>query len=85
MESKEQAFWNWFRESEDAVFHIERDQKTTLSAIAGHLSVVDSALTFEIGPISGGKREFIITAGGLKRMFPAVQALVERGGTTTCG
>jgi hypothetical protein len=40
---------------------------------------VNSDLTFEFGPVlPNGKREFIISAGGIKAAFPAVEALYAK-------
>lgn len=39
------------------------------------MSVVDPDLTFEFGPLEDGQREFVISAGGIKRGFDAVQRL----------
>ena len=36
---------------------------------------INSSLTFEFGPITDGKREFVISADGIKTAFPAVEQL----------
>lgn len=36
---------------------------------------VNEDLTFEFGPVIAGKREFVISAGGIKAAFPAVESL----------
>lgn len=36
---------------------------------------VNPDLTFEFGPIQDGRREFVISAAGIKSAFPAVEAL----------
>lgn len=35
-------------------------------------------LTFEFGPVKDGKREFVLSAGGIKAAFPAVEALYSK-------
>lgn len=73
--STETQFWQWFQQNEDALFHFERDQETTFARLASALTQVDEDLTFEFGPIRDGVREFVISAGGHKRAFPAVERL----------
>ena len=75
--SAETQFWNWFKENEDALFHFERDQEPTFDRLAVALGGVDDDLTFEFGPERNGVREFVISAAGLKRAFPAVRRLYD--------
>ena len=74
-DSKEHVFWHWFVNHEDALFTIDAKQRDILDILAEQLEKVDPDLTFEIGSNAGGQREFVITAGGLKRAFSAVEAL----------
>ncbi len=69
--------WNWFEQHEDDLFHFERDQEQTFDRLAAALGEVDPDLTFEFGPKQNGVREFVISAGGLKRSFPAVARLYD--------
>lgn len=73
----EAQFWRWFQQHEDALFYFERDQETTFDRINAALSNVDEDLTFEFGPACDGIREFVISAAGLKRAFPAVNRLYD--------
>ena len=73
-------FWNWFIHREPELFNFnathESEREAIFSEIASQLHKVDPDLTFEIGPNGQRKREFIISAGGIKRAFPAVVSLV---------
>ncbi len=73
----EAQFWRWFQEHEDALFYWERDQECVFRSLATALSNVDDDLTFEFGPEQNGVREFVISAAGLKRAFPAVKRLYD--------
>jgi hypothetical protein len=73
----EVAFWNWFRQNESRLFDFERDQDRIFRQLASALHDVDPDLTFEFGPIVDGRREFVVSAGGIRGAFPAVEALVE--------
>ncbi len=73
--SPEQRFWAWFQKNEDRLFTFERDQEKTSDALATEMRKVDKSLTFEFGPVSNGKREFVISADGIRKAFPKVTSL----------
>ena len=71
----ESVFWDWFAKNEARLFSFEQDQERIFDELAERLHLVNPDLTFEIGPVSGAKREFVISAGGSKAAFPSVEAL----------
>lgn len=73
--SPESDFWVWFQKNDSALFDFERDQETTFDRLAAELRKVHPDLTFEFGPKKGGKREFIISADGIRAAFPKVESL----------
>jgi hypothetical protein len=75
--SKYQRFWKWFNKHEDEVFNFEADQEGVFDKLAAQLRRVHPNLTFEFSGLTGGKREFIVGAGGIKEAFPEVVALVR--------
>lgn len=79
--SPEADFWAWFTKNEDRLFHFERDQERTFDALNAAMHKVHPDLTFEFGPIENGKREFVISADGLKAGFPAVESLCSAAPT----
>jgi hypothetical protein len=74
--SAELAFWRWFREHDLRLFEFERDQESVFDDLAQALRRVHPDLTFEFGPKHGQKREFIVSAAGIRGAFPAVRSLV---------
>jgi hypothetical protein len=76
----QQDFWNWFIHHEEELFDFEADQERIFDQLAAELQKVDRDLTFELGP-KEAKREFVISAGGIKRAFPSVSALVNAAPT----
>lgn len=62
------------------MFDFEADQDRIFDRLAAELQKVDRDLTFEFGP-KEAKREFVISAGGIKRAFPSVSALVDAAPT----
>ena len=71
----EAAFWKWFAANEARLFTFESDQEAIFDDIGAEMHRVNSDLTFEFGPVQNGKREFVISAGGIKSAFPAVESL----------
>ena len=72
-----QEFWKWFTEHDEELFNFETDRENVFDQLAKQLNKIDPNLTFEIGPVQNGKREFVISAGGIKQAFPIVAALVD--------
>jgi hypothetical protein len=73
--SGEEAFWKWFVKNEPRLFSFEGNQEAIFAELGERMERVHGDLTFEFGPVHDGKREFVISAGGIKAAFPAVEAL----------
>jgi hypothetical protein len=74
----EDDFWKWFNKNQEMIFHFENDTERTFDKLSAALSKVDPELTFEFSPIlENGKREFVISAGGIKSAFPSVEKLAN--------
>ena len=73
--SSEDAFWKWFAKNEQRLFAFEKQQEATFADLEKQMKRVNPDHTFEFGPVRDGKREFVISAGGIKAAFPAVEAL----------
>jgi hypothetical protein len=71
----EQQFWKWFQKNEDRLFNFEKDRERVFSQLTSEMQQVQESLTFEFGPKVEGKREFVISADGIKKAFPAVERL----------
>jgi len=75
---KEQKFWNWFSENQNLYFDFEQNQAELFDRLHKKLNEVNENITFEFSPKSGsGKREFVLSADGIKSSFPSVTKLVE--------
>ena len=80
--SSEETFWKWFQKNENMIFHFENNQEKIFNELASQMNKINSDLTFEFGPIkSTGKREFVISAGGIKASFPNVESLYSTAPT----
>lgn len=73
--NREKAFWDWFQANDERLYNFERDQEPTFDLLQTELQKVDKNLTFEFGPVENGRREFIISAGGIREAFPKVESL----------
>jgi len=68
-------FWKWFQSNEDRLFNFEKNREQTFDMLGAEMHKLNPSLTFEFGPIEDGKREFVISADGVKEAFPQVEAL----------
>jgi hypothetical protein len=73
--SPESEFWQWFQTNEAALFDFERDQERTFDRLGAAMHEVHPSLTFEFGPKEAGRREFVISADGMREAFPKVESL----------
>jgi hypothetical protein len=77
--NKQAYFWNWFLKNADNYFHFEQNQNILFTKLKLELEKINPNLTFEFSPIlKDHTREFIISADGIKSIFPIVQDLVKQ-------
>lgn len=76
--SSEAKFWSWFTKNERRLFEFETDREKIFDELARTMKQVNPDLTFEFGPIQNGRREFVISAGGISSAFPAVESLHDK-------
>jgi hypothetical protein len=76
--SKEERFWSWFIENQDRLFSFEDDQDNIFHAIHNNLARIHPNLVFEISRVVDGKREFVISADGIKAAFPFVESTFSK-------
>lgn len=75
MKDSRLRFWQWFASHQDQLFDFEMDQERIFDELARELRRVHPGLTFEFGP-KANPREFVISADGIREVFPAVPSLV---------
>lgn len=78
--SKEDKFWTWFEKNSRRYLTLDKSNREILfDELNRELDKVDSNLTFEFSPLfDNGRREFIISADGIKESFPSVKNLVSK-------
>ena len=75
-QTPEQAFWAWFEANEAMLFDFERDRDTAFAALTAALAKFGGDLPFEFGPKEDGRRELVISAGGIRSRLPTVETLM---------
>lgn len=79
LKSSEDKFWSWFIKHEDKIFNFQEAKDKVFTEISKELLKVNKDLTFEISTVlPNGKREFIISASGIKKAFPIVNSIYEK-------
>ncbi len=80
MKDKYQKFWDWFLDNEKFIWNnIEKDSQKIGKLIDENLKKVNEDLAFDIYfEVHDGKRDFIISADGIEKIFPEVINLYEK-------
>jgi hypothetical protein len=77
--SAQDEFWEWFQLNEPRLYASESDREVIFDELAAKMHAINPDLTFEFGPVAvDGRREFVISAGGIRSAFPAVEALYAK-------
>lgn len=77
-----QTFWDWFSKNTDSYFHLEKNQDVLFFKLKEALKKIHPDLVFEFSPIfENGTREFVISADGIKNIFPVVTDIVKQAPT----
>ena len=71
----EEDFWKWFKSNEAMLYGFETNREQMFDQLGARMHRINPNLTFEFGPIENGKREFVISADGIREAFPAVEKL----------
>lgn len=81
--SKEQQFWDWFKENEAKYFFLnqindDNEKERLLDDFLSHLHEYCDQLFFEVGGYPDEKQDLIITAEGDMTFFDKVKTLVKK-------
>ena len=72
-------FWDWFESKSDDYYHLEENTEELFNDLSDQLFLYDPGLTFVFSTIKeNGRREFVVSADGIKSSFPAVESLVDK-------
>ena len=72
----EQDFWPWFEQNSMRLAEVSTGHERICGELVARLHRVHKSLTFVFGPVRDGRREFIVSADGIRDAFPAVRSLV---------
>ena len=70
-------FWTWFQANERALLAVKTCREPVCATLITELRRIAPELTFQFGPVVDGRREFVISADGIRDAFPAVQSLAS--------
>jgi hypothetical protein len=74
-QSSEARFWLWFQAHDAALFFVVTGKEPVCAKLKSELRRIQPDLTFEFGPVESGRREFVLSANGIREAFPAVISL----------
>jgi len=76
--SPEQNFWKWFKKNLDLYYNSKNEDKELLDELSGRLKKIDNNFCYEFSSVrKDGKREFVISADGIKSSFPKLINFVD--------
>jgi hypothetical protein len=71
-----QRFWKWFEDNIDSLAAVRSGSDPILQKISHELNRVHPSLCFELGLGDNDQLEFIVSANGIRTVFPIVEQLV---------
>lgn len=72
----QKRFWKWFEENADSLAAIKSGKDPIIHKLDRQLRKVHPNLNFEMGLSDNNELEFIVSANGIKSLFPVVEQLV---------
>ena len=76
-------FWKWFEDNADTLAAVRSGGDPILQKLNRELRKVHSGLGFEMGLGGDDQLEFIVSANGIRSVFPIVEQLVAEAPTLT--
>ena len=76
-ETPEKKFWSWFKKNESKIFLSDVSYNSEVQKLSQKLSEYKDGVTYEISGEENGKKELVLSADGIKKLFPFVQALYK--------
>lgn len=76
-EAAQAAFWRWFQANTAYLESYLDDTAAVVAEVGKRLDAVSRNLTFELGRADDGVYDFIVSADGIRDVFPEVVALVK--------
>ena len=77
----QKRFWKWFEENANFLAAIKSGEDPILQKLDRELRKVHPNLNFEMGLSDDNELEFIVSANGIKSVFPIVEQMVARAPT----
>ncbi|HYF31803.1 MAG TPA: hypothetical protein VD993_11850 [Chitinophagaceae bacterium] len=76
---KEEAFWDWFSRNASRYYRFNQNQSALFTELKVKLAEIHPDIVFEFSAnLNNGIRELVISADGIKSIFPIVSNLVSK-------
>jgi hypothetical protein len=72
----QKRFWKWFQDNASSLAAVRSGEDPILEKLDRELRKVHPNLNFEMGLSDNNQLEFIVSANGIKKVFPVVEQLV---------
>lgn len=72
-----EAFWAWFQDNTAYLETFAEDTAEVVATLGKRVDAVSTDLAFEMGQADDGVYEFIVSADGIRAVFPEVVALTK--------
>lgn len=72
-----EKFWTWFQKNEAKIYESKSYKDPIFQDVSAKLKEYNYGIVFELAVEKDGKREFVISADGIKEHFPDVKDLVK--------
>jgi len=79
--TRQQEFWDWFEKNSKALLSVKTGREPICAELGIQLTRVKKGLLWLFGPVRDGRREFIVSAGGIREYFAEVKTLVGQAPT----
>lgn len=74
--SAEVRFWEWFANNSARLSVVKTCREPVCNELYSRMRKVNKNLVFSFGPVEDGRREFVVSADGIRSVFPSVRKLV---------
>lgn len=75
---KIEQFWDWFSDHSAELLEIKNGQEKVFVELAKIFQTFSKGAIFTFGPVVDDKKEFIVSAGGIKSVIPVVQEIISK-------
>lgn len=76
-EDPNESFWKWFQDNSNELRKVTTCKEKICDQLQKQMHKINKNITYAFGPEKDGRREFIISANGIRDAFQSVQTLAR--------